>query len=107
MKAWNKCLAATLNIVPFDEKVQREAVVECVRGQLTAFDYTHEKNEEEEYQEWDDEDSEDESKDELDLMKQITIGSRRSSRKRKEAKRKGYCIDSSFIQLDSDQEDIE
>ena len=50
------------------------------------------------------EEEEDEMKDVLDIMKEITIGSRRSSRKRKEAKRKGYCIDTSAIEIDSDDE---
>lgn len=47
MKAWTKCLSGTLKIDPFDVEVQKQAVVECAKGRLTAFDFVFEKEEEE------------------------------------------------------------
>jgi hypothetical protein len=86
MKAWTKCLNDTVKVDPFSKEVQKKAVLECAKGQLTAFDFVYEKSEEEpdinidiEYE------SDDEVEDELDLMKQITIGTRRSTRQKKEA----------------------
>jgi hypothetical protein len=101
MKAWNKCLSETLKVDPFDEAVQKQSVLECAKGQLTAFDFKYEKEEEEKELDWE---SEEEEEDELDLMKQITIGTRRSGRQRKEAARKGYCIDTSLVEIESEDE---
>lgn len=90
----------TVDVDPFNAEIQSSAVKECAKGSLSASDFTFEKDEDEEQREWDEgyhEDDESNPKDELDLLKKITIGDRRSTRQRAATKRKGYCLDSSLL----------
>lgn len=113
MRAWNKCMNQDLNIDPFDSAVQQKAVDDCMAGHLVAHDFKFEKKKEdndndEEQQNCKETEinSSDEERDELDLMKKIVIGERRSSRKRKDRSRTvSYFIDSSAIELDGDEEE--
>jgi len=82
-----------------DETERKKAVEEAAKGQLQAYGFIPEGEEieDEDPDQWDEE-SEDEEKDELDLMKEVVIGTRRSTRKRTERRDIGsYCIDSSAL----------
>ena len=112
MRAWSKCMNQQLNIDPFDPAVQQKAVDECMAGHLIAHDFkfenkTEDKDNDEEKQNFKETEEEecDEKEDELDLMKKIVFGERRSGRKRKDTSRTiSYYIDSSAIESGDDQE---
>ena len=87
---------------------------ECMKGSLQAYAFTfqtEEKNQassaaEEKEQDYNS-DSDDEEKDELDLMKEIVYGTRRSNRKRKgrESAIGSFMINSSQIEIEGDSDE--
>jgi hypothetical protein len=98
-KGWNSCVINYAD--PFDEKVQEVA---CDRAFNESFATRFfvpketETNESEQDAEFE-LNSEDEERDELDIMQEIAVGSRRSTRVRQQAQRFGYTLDSSYIEI--------
>ena len=100
-KAWNKCLKEELQIDPFDVTVQKAGTLECIEQKLKANNFTFDKDDSEAEKSDVESDMSDNEKGEFDLMKKITFGERRSSRKKPEQRKKiGYFLDSSAIEFD-------
>jgi hypothetical protein len=99
-KGWDRCITNILD--PFDIKVQEIAAEKVFKSQLQAYGFVPKEAEKDENYNSDSESDSD--KDELDVLEARVYGSRKSSRKKKQTKSNSYMINSSQIQLDSDEE---
>jgi hypothetical protein len=113
LRGWFTCVKAHLDV--WDTERRKEAVLAAAKGELKAYDFVPNADEPEKGGEdvWDgDGEDSDEENDELDLTKPVPTGERKSKRAKTDRQRDigSYMIDSSQIQLSSDEgesEDVE
>lgn len=108
LKGWQKCTVDLFNVHSKEER--KKAVNESASSRLQAYGFMPEGEEQDAETEDEDDESDHESdddKDELDVLREITFGTRRSSRKRKETQRFGYRIDTSALMFSSTEDEKE
>lgn len=98
LKGWNKCVVSLYDV--YSDELRKQAVSQAAKTEFVAFGFIPEEEDDEEENAKEDEDiaTSDEEKDELDVMREITIGQRRSTRSRSDKKQiGGYFIDSTSV----------
>jgi len=93
---------------PFEEKNQRQALRDLAKNEFQLeedFEAEEEQFDEPGHSgETYESESEDEGKDELDIMREIRTGARRSTRSRQPPQPAGYMVRTDQIQMDQDEE---
>jgi hypothetical protein len=92
------------------EDERKKASEEAAQSKFQAYGYIPGEDEEEEEKEEEQSDSDrddNDERDELDVMREVVIGTRRSSRARVQRSRYGYQIDTSALQLTETEEEEE
>jgi len=104
LKGWNKCVVSLFDV--HKEQERKKAVEEAAQGNFLAYGYIPGEDEEDEEEDNSDSDRDDEDeRDELDVMREIAVGERRSTRSRIQVRPFGYQIDTSAIQLTETEEE--